>query len=102
MFEYHHAGPVYEEFDPILKKRNFFGRHVNQAARIEPIVLPGFRFCIGDSCCIDFLPLSGFLILNMLGILSWPKISVHILYTFYRERATSLTWITLDEYSSFL
>ena len=36
-----HAGPVHEEYDPILRKRNFFGRHVNQAARIEPIVLPG-------------------------------------------------------------
>ncbi len=39
-----HAGPVYEEFDPLLKKRNFFGQHVNQAARIEPIVLPGSVF----------------------------------------------------------
>ena len=39
-----HAGPVYEEFDPLLKRRNFFGRHVNQAARIEPIVLPGSVF----------------------------------------------------------
>ena len=39
-----HAGPVYEEFDPILKKRNFFGSHVNQAAQIEPIVLPGSVF----------------------------------------------------------
>jgi class 3 adenylate cyclase/tetratricopeptide (TPR) repeat protein len=39
-----HAGPVYEEFDPLLKKPNFFGRHVNQAARIEPIVLPGSVF----------------------------------------------------------
>lgn len=39
-----HAGPAYEEFDPILKKRNFFGSHVNQAARIEPIVLPGSVF----------------------------------------------------------
>ncbi len=39
-----HAGPVYEEFDPILKKRNFFGTHVNQAARIEPIVLAGSVF----------------------------------------------------------
>ena len=33
-----HAGPVYEEFDPILKKRNFFGRHVNQAARILSLI----------------------------------------------------------------
>ncbi len=39
-----HAGPVYEEFDPILARRNFFGKHVNQAARIEPIVLPGSVF----------------------------------------------------------
>lgn len=36
-----HAGPVFEEFDPVLARRNFFGKHVNQAARIEPIVLPG-------------------------------------------------------------
>ena len=39
-----HAGPVYEEFDPVLARRNFFGHHVNQAARIEPIVLPGSVF----------------------------------------------------------
>jgi class 3 adenylate cyclase len=39
-----HAGPVFEKFDPILKKINFFGAHVNQAARIEPIVLPGSVF----------------------------------------------------------
>ena len=39
-----HAGPVYEKFDPILGKSNFFGPHVNQAARIEPIVLPGSVF----------------------------------------------------------
>jgi class 3 adenylate cyclase/tetratricopeptide (TPR) repeat protein len=39
-----HAGPVYEEYDPLLGKRNFFGCHVNQAARIEPIVLPGSVF----------------------------------------------------------
>ena len=39
-----HAGPAYEKFDPILGKLNFFGSHVNQAARIEPIVLPGSVF----------------------------------------------------------
>ena len=38
-----HAGPAYEKLDPILKL-NFFGSHVNQAARIEPIVLPGSVF----------------------------------------------------------
>ncbi len=39
-----HAGPVFEKFDPVLGKSNFFGTHVNQAARIEPIVLPGSVF----------------------------------------------------------
>ena len=30
-----HAGPVYEEFDPILKEE-IFGRHVNQATQLSP------------------------------------------------------------------
>ncbi|MBC7816440.1 MAG: adenylate/guanylate cyclase domain-containing protein, partial [Planctomycetaceae bacterium] len=32
-----HAGPVYKRRDPIIGDNNFFGRHVNRAARIEPI-----------------------------------------------------------------
>lgn len=36
-----HAGPVYYCNDPVLKKRNYTGSHVNRAARIEPITPPG-------------------------------------------------------------
>jgi len=36
-----HAGPVYEGEDAITRRPNFFGSHVNRAARIEPITLPG-------------------------------------------------------------
>ena len=36
-----HAGPVYEEKDPITKRKSFFGTHVSRAARIEPITPPG-------------------------------------------------------------
>ncbi|MFN2303105.1 MAG: TRAFs-binding domain-containing protein [Anaerolineales bacterium] len=36
-----HYGPVYEIFDPILKKTNYFGSHVSRAARIEPVTPPG-------------------------------------------------------------
>ncbi|MCX7029547.1 MAG: TRAFs-binding domain-containing protein [Spirochaetes bacterium] len=36
-----HAGPVYCLDEPLLERRNFFGFHVNQAARIEPITSPG-------------------------------------------------------------
>lgn len=36
-----HTGPVFGAFDPIIKRDNFFGSHVNRAARIEPVVVPG-------------------------------------------------------------
>ncbi len=36
-----HAGPVFRSREPILNRDNFFGYHVNQAARIEPITSPG-------------------------------------------------------------
>jgi class 3 adenylate cyclase len=36
-----HAGPVYCLDEPLMERRNFFGFHVNQAARIEPITSPG-------------------------------------------------------------
>jgi len=36
-----HVGPVYYAQEPLLKRLNFFGSHVNQAARIEPITTAG-------------------------------------------------------------
>lgn len=36
-----HAGPVYYAREPVLGRLNFFGTHVNHAARIEPITSPG-------------------------------------------------------------
>lgn len=36
-----HAGPVFPGFDPIIERQNFFGSHVNIAARMEPITFPG-------------------------------------------------------------
>ena len=36
-----HAGPVYYAREPILGRTNYFGNHVNRAARIEPITNPG-------------------------------------------------------------
>lgn len=39
-----HAGPVYRQWDPIIGRHNFFGSHVNRAARIEPVTTPGCAF----------------------------------------------------------
>jgi len=36
-----HVGPVYYALEPVLNRLNFFGSHVNQAARIEPITSAG-------------------------------------------------------------
>ncbi len=39
-----HLGPVYETFDPVLGRNNFFGAHVSRAARIEPVTPPGCTY----------------------------------------------------------
>ena len=36
-----HAGPVFEATDPLTGRPNLYGAHVNRAARIEPITVPG-------------------------------------------------------------
>jgi class 3 adenylate cyclase/tetratricopeptide (TPR) repeat protein len=36
-----HFGPIYEIEDPVTRRSNYFGEHVNMAARIEPITPPG-------------------------------------------------------------
>ncbi len=36
-----HAGPVYLEKDPITNRDNYYGCHVNRAARLEPATPPG-------------------------------------------------------------
>jgi class 3 adenylate cyclase len=36
-----HAGPVYPHWDQLIGRLNFFGTHVNRAARIEPKTPPG-------------------------------------------------------------
>ena len=36
-----HIGPVFVAEDPFLKKNNFYGGHINRAARLEPVTRPG-------------------------------------------------------------
>ncbi|MGD0090434.1 MAG: RyR domain-containing protein [Planctomycetota bacterium] len=36
-----HAGPVYSFKDPIMRKHNYMGMHVNRTARLEPQTPPG-------------------------------------------------------------
>ena len=36
-----HSGPVYKAIDPFLEKENFYGGHINRAARLEPVTKVG-------------------------------------------------------------
>jgi len=39
-----HAGPVFISEDPLTKRPNLYGSHVNKAARMEPVTIPGTVF----------------------------------------------------------
>ncbi|WP_020474994.1 TRAFs-binding domain-containing protein [Zavarzinella formosa] len=39
-----HTGPVFEGWDAVMGKTNYFGSHVSRAARIEPVTAPGSAF----------------------------------------------------------
>lgn len=47
-----HAGPVFGARDPILGRVNYFGSHVNRAARIEPITPPGTVYVSEQAACL--------------------------------------------------
>lgn len=47
------TGPVFSRVDPVINITNFFGMHVNTAARIEPSVVPGAVYVIEQAAsCI--------------------------------------------------
>ena len=47
-----HTGPVFETIDPIINKRNYYGSHVNRAARIEPVTTPGSIYISEQVACL--------------------------------------------------
>ncbi|MFT5175759.1 MAG: class 3 adenylate cyclase [Gammaproteobacteria bacterium] len=47
-----HAGPVFKAEDPIIQQTNFYGAHVNRAARIEPVTAPGAVFMSEQTACL--------------------------------------------------
>lgn len=68
-----HAGPVYSATDPIIKKHNFYGTHVNRAARIEPITTPGSIFISEQTACLLTLTNNQNYICDYLGPIDLAK-----------------------------
>jgi class 3 adenylate cyclase/tetratricopeptide (TPR) repeat protein len=68
-----HTGPVYSATDPIIKKENFYGTHVNRAARIEPITTPGSVFISEQAASILTVTNNDEFICGYLGSLDLAK-----------------------------
>jgi class 3 adenylate cyclase len=68
-----HAGPVYRSFDPIIGKENYFGSHVNLAARIEPAAAPGSAFTSEQFAAVLAVKTGHDFICEYVGIESLPK-----------------------------
>jgi len=68
-----HAGPVFQGKEPILKKTNFFGTHVNRAARIEPITSPGNVYASEQFAAMVKAMGTDELVSRYVGIIVLPK-----------------------------
>lgn len=68
-----HAGPVFSADDPIIHKKNFYGSHVNRAARIEPVTIPGSIFISEQTACLLTLTNNQNFICDYLGPIDLAK-----------------------------
>ena len=68
-----HAGPVFCAREPILGRTNYFGNHVNRAARIEPITNPGNVYASEQFASLLLAQPSGDIECKYVGIIVLPK-----------------------------
>ena len=47
-----HTGPVFPADDKVIGRRNYFGTHVNRAARVEPVATPGTSFATEETAAV--------------------------------------------------
>ncbi len=68
-----HFGPVTEVTDPFTAKQNFFGTHINIAARIEPVALPGTVYVSEPFAALLALRAPGKYRTDYVGLTELPK-----------------------------
>jgi len=68
-----HAGPVFSAKEPVLNRMNYFGTHVNQAARIEPITSPGNVYASEQFASLLMSDRNNELECKYVGIIVLPK-----------------------------
>lgn len=68
-----HAGPVFSQHDPIIHRVNFFGSHVNRAARIEPVTTPGCVFASEQFASVLAVEGNSEFLCEYMGMRTLPK-----------------------------
>ncbi len=74
-----HVGPIFEAKDPITQRLNYYGSHVNRAARLEPITVPGHIYATEQFVALLMSEVSGHRAVSKLfsceylGVLSLAK-----------------------------
>jgi class 3 adenylate cyclase len=68
-----HVGPVFYAREPILQMTNYFGNHVNWAARIEPITNPGNVYASEQFAALLMAQKNIDLVCRYVGIIVLPK-----------------------------
>jgi class 3 adenylate cyclase/tetratricopeptide (TPR) repeat protein len=68
-----HAGPVFEGMDPIIGRPNSYGAHINRAARMEPVTVPGCIYASEQFAAKLIVESKDQYSLEYVGVLSLPK-----------------------------
>ncbi len=68
-----HSGPVFLAHDPVIKRRNAFGSHVNRAARIEPVTASGAVFSSAAAAALIVASASREFACDYLGLIELAK-----------------------------
>lgn len=68
-----HTGPIYLGVDPITKKPNAYGSHINRAARMEPVTLPGYIYASEQFAATLIVETGDEYNYNYVGIIDLPK-----------------------------
>ncbi|MBW1771315.1 MAG: DUF4071 domain-containing protein [Deltaproteobacteria bacterium] len=68
-----HTGPVFQGMDPVLGRPNSYGAHINRAARIEPVTIPGCIYASEQFAANLIVESSEEYALEYVGVLVLPK-----------------------------
>lgn len=68
-----HTGPVFQALDPLIQRLNYFGSHVNRAARIEPVAAPGSVYASSELAFVLAASGSAHFVTDYLGLLPLAK-----------------------------